>query len=316
MQKIVPCLWFDKNCEEAMNYYVSCFSGISAGKQGSGILSVKRYAKGMETPGIEEMIGKVLTGVFDLEGYRFMALDGGPIFKFNPSVSFIVNFNPSRNRNAVKKLDKLWEQFSEGGKVLMELQKYPFSERYGWVQDKYGINWQLFLTDPKRDYRPFIVPTFMFTEKVAGKAEEAVDFYISLFNNSQRGMLERYPAGSEPDKEGTVMYSDFVLGNQWFAAMDSAGTHGFSFNESISFMVNCSDQKEVDMLWNGLSHVPESEQCGWLKDKYGVSWQIIPEKMGILLSDPDGEKVQRVLNKMLHMKKIIISELEEAYIEV
>lgn len=314
-QKIVPCLWFDNNCEEAMNFYVSCFSGISAGKEGSKIHSIQRYAKGMETPGIEEMIGKVLTGVFDLEGYRFMALDGGPVFKFNPSVSFTVNFNPSMTPDALKKLDKLWEQFLQGGKVIMELQKYPFSERYGWIQDKYGISWQLFLADPKRAYRPFIVPTFLFTEKVAGKAEEAVDFYVSFFNNSQRGMLERYPAGMEPDREGTVMYSDFVLSNQWFAAMDSALTHGFSFNESISFMVNCADQREVDLLWERLSSVPEAEQCGWLKDKYGLSWQIVPERMGTLLSDPDKEKVRRVMNTMLHMKKIVISELEEAYVE-
>lgn len=314
-QKIIPCLWFDKDCEEAMNFYISAFTGMSGMKDGSKIHSIKRYAKGMETPGIEEMIGKVLTGVFDIEGYRFMALDGGPIFSFNPGISFTLNFNRSRNRNARKKLDKLWDKFLQGGKVMMELQEYPFSERYGWIQDKYGISWQLMLSNPNGEYRPFIVPSFLFTEKVSGKAEEAVDFYLSVFRNAQRGMLERYPAGMEPDKEGTVMYSDFVIENQWFAAMDSARTHGFSFNESISFVVNCQDQEEVDHLWEKLSHVPESEQCGWLKDQYGVSWQIIPEKMGVLLSDPDSEKVERVLNTMLHMKKINIRELEEAYVE-
>lgn len=315
IQKIVPCLWFDRECEDAMNFYVSAFSGISGGKNESGIISIQRYEEGMETPGINDMLGKVLTGIFELEGYRFMALDGGPIFKLNPSVSFTVNFDPSTNKNARKNLDKLWNKLSVDGKILMELQKYPYSERYGWVEDKFGINWQLILTNPEGDPRPFITPTLMFTEDVSGKAEEAVNFYLSVFRNSKKGILERYPAGMDPDKEGTVMYSDFMIENQWFAVMDSARMHGFSFNEAISFTVNCHDQNELDRLWQRLSHVPESEICGWLKDKYGVSWQIVPERLGELLSDPDKEKVHRVINSLLKMKKIVIKELEVAYVE-
>jgi predicted 3-demethylubiquinone-9 3-methyltransferase (glyoxalase superfamily) len=314
VQKIVPCLWFDSQCEEAMNFYVSTFSGLSGERQESKIISVMRYEKGMETPGIEEMVGKVLTGVFELEGYRFMALDGGPLFKPNPTVSFILNFDPSDNNDARKNLDILWDRFFQGGKVLMDLQEYTFSEHYGWIQDKYGISWQLLLSDPDGEPRPFIVPSLLFTGDVSGKAEEAVNFYLSVFKNSRRGILERYPAGMEPDKEGTVMFSDFMIDDQWFAVMDSARMHGESFNEAISFVVNCIDQDEVDKFWDNLSHVPESEVCGWLKDKYGVSWQIIPEKLIELISDPDKEKAQRVLNSMLHMKKIVIKELELAYV--
>ena len=188
VQKIVPCLWFDKQCEEAMNFYISAFSGLSGERKESKIISVKRYEEGMETPGIEEMIGKVLTGVFELEGYRFMALDGGPIFKINPSVSFTLNFHPSQDRNARSNLDTLWNKLSPGGKVLMELQKYPYSERYGWIQDKFGVSWQFFLAEPEDDSRTFIVPTLMFTGDVAGKAEEATDFYLSVFKNSKRGL--------------------------------------------------------------------------------------------------------------------------------
>lgn len=315
-QKIVPCLWFDKQCEEAMNFYISAFSGLSGEGKESKIISVKRYEEGMETPGIEEMVGKILTGVFDLEGYRFMVLDGGPVFKVNPSVSFILNFNPANNNNAKRNLALLWNRFTQGGKVLMELQKYPFSEHYGWIQDKYGISWQLFLSDPDAEPRPFIVPSLMFTGDVSGKAEEAGNFYLSVFKNSKKGILERYPEGMEHDKEGSVMYFDFMIEDQWFAVMDSGRMHEFSFNEAMSFTVNCIDQAEVDKLWDRLSHVPESEVCGWLKDKYGVSWQIIPEKLGELISDPDKEKANRVLNTMLHMKKIVIKELEEAYVAV
>jgi predicted 3-demethylubiquinone-9 3-methyltransferase (glyoxalase superfamily) len=315
VQKIVPCLWFDKQCEEAMNFYISAFSGLSGEGKESEIISIQRYEEGMETPGIEEMVGKVLTGIFELEGYRFMALDGGPIFEPNPSVSFLLNFEPSINNDARGNLDKLWNKLTPGGKVHMELQKYPFSEHYGWIQDKYGISWQLFLSPPDSEPRPFIIPSLMFTGDVSGKAEEAIDFYLSVFKNSERGMLERFPAGMEPDTEGTVMYSDFTIGDQWFSVMDSARMHEYSFNEAISLIVNCTDQTEVDNLWGKLSHVPESEVCGWLKDKYGVSWQIVPEKMGELLSDPDKNKVHKVLNAMLQMKKIVIKDLELAYAE-
>lgn len=311
-QNIIPCLWFDKGCEEAMNFYVSAFQDLSAEKE-SRIISIQRYEEGMETPRIEDMIGKVLTGIFELGGYRFMALDGGPLFKFNSSTSFTVNFDPSTIPDARKKEEELWKKLSDGGHVLMELDEYPYSKLYGWVEDKYGLSWQLILSDQKGEPRPFIIPSLLFTGDLAGKAEEAMEFYLSIFNNSGRGMIARYPAGMGPDREGTVMYGDFFLEDQWFSVMDSARTHGFSFNEAISFVVNCRNQEEVDWLWNRLSHFPDAEQCGWLKDKYGVSWQIVPEKLNELLSGDDKERIHRVLNTLLRMKKIVIYELEEAY---
>lgn len=311
-QKIIPCLWFENETEEAINFYVTAFSKIPGDEKRTGIVSIQRYEEGMETPGIENMLGKVLTGIFDIGGYRFMALDGGPMFKINPSVSFMLNFDPSQIENAKDELHQLWKKFSDGGRIMMDLKEYQFSNLYGWIQDKYGVNWQLMLTNPEGDSRPFIIPSLLFSGNKNGKAEEAVNFYTSVFKNSHKGMMEYYPAGMDADKEGNVMYSDFVLENQWFAAMDSA-LSDFSFNEAISFAVNCDGQSEVDMYWEKLSHVPESEVCGWLKDKYGFSWQIVPEKMNELLSDPDKEKVHRVLNRMLQMKKIEISELENAY---
>jgi predicted 3-demethylubiquinone-9 3-methyltransferase (glyoxalase superfamily) len=153
----------------------------------------------------------------------------------------------------------------------------------------------------------------MFVGDVVGKAEEAVKFYTSVFSNSKRGTLVPYPKGMEPDKEGTVMFSDLLLENQWFAAMDSAREHKFSFaGEAISFLVNCEDQEEVDKYWEKLSSDPSAEVCGWLKDKFGVSWQIIPKRMGELLSGPDKEKAHRVMNTMLKMKKIVVADLEKA----
>ncbi len=195
----------------------------------------------------------------------------------------------------------------------MPLDTYPFSERYGWVQDKYGLSWQLILTNPAGEERPLIIPTLMFVGNVCGKAEEASDFYLTVFKNPKRGANAHYPAGMEPDQEGTVMFTDFKLEGQWFAAMDSARMHDFTFNEAISFMVRCDTQEEIDYYWGALSAVPEAEQCGWLKDKYGVSWQVVPTVLPEMLNDSDYEKSQRVMEVMLHMKKIGIEELERAY---
>ncbi len=307
MQKITPFLWFDDNAEEAVNFYASIFKDSKIG-------SVSRYNKaGTEASGRPE--GSVMTASFKLDGYEFVALNGGPVFKFNPSISFIVNFDPSRDKEARKNLDAAWNKLSEGGTSLMPLDKYPFSERYGWVQDKYGLSWQLILSDPEGDERPFIVPSFMFVGAVCGKSEEASDFFLSVFKNTKQGITARYPNGMAPDKEGTIMFTDFMLEKQWFAAMDSARQHGFNFNEAISFVVNCENQEEVDYYWEKLSQGGDekAQQCGWLKDKYGVSWQIVPTVLGRLLGDPDPEKSQSVMKAMLQMKKIDIHDLQSAY---
>jgi predicted 3-demethylubiquinone-9 3-methyltransferase (glyoxalase superfamily) len=117
----------------------------------------------------------------------------------------------------------------------------------------------------------------------------------------------------EPDREGTIMFTDFKLEGIWLAAMDSARQHDFTFSEAVSLIVNCKDQEEIDYYWEKLSADPKSEQCGWLKDKYGVSWQIVPEDLEEKLRDSDPEKVKRVTQAFLPMKKLIIKDLEEAY---
>lgn len=166
MQKITPCLWFNDNCEEAINYYIQTFNQAPNPSPQSKIISIQRYEEGMQTPGIENMIGKIITVIYELRGQRFMALDGGDTFKLS---------------------------------------------------------------------------------------------------------------------------------------------------EATSFYIECEDQAEVDYFWEKLSHVPESEQCGWAKDKFGLSWQIVPKRMEELITDPDKDKSLRVINAMLNMKKLDIAELEKAY---
>jgi predicted 3-demethylubiquinone-9 3-methyltransferase (glyoxalase superfamily) len=166
VQKIVPSLWFDREAEEALNFYVSVFNGSQHHGRDSRIISITRYERGMEIPGADQMEGKILTAIFELDGQRFMALDGGPLFKFN---------------------------------------------------------------------------------------------------------------------------------------------------ESVSFYVECEDQQEVDYFWNKLSAVLEAEQCGWLKDRYGLSWQVIPRQMGDILGSANKKKALAATNAMLKMKKIVIADLQRAF---
>ena len=298
MQKITPHLWFDKEAKEAAEFYTSLFPDSTV----KGITTLH------DTPSGDTDIVS-----FELAGQSFMAISAGPLFKFNPSVSFILNFDPSRDKEARSNLDTLWERLSQGGTALMPLDRYPFSERYGWVQDRYGLSWQLILSDPEGEERPFIVPSLMFVGDVAGRAEEAINFYLSIFRNSKIGALIRYGAGQEPDKEGTVMFADFMLEGQWFAAMDSAREHNFAFNEAISFLVDCDTQEEIDTYWERLSAVPEAEQCGWLKDKFGLSWQISPTALREMMANGTREQIDRVTQAFLPMKKFEVAELHKAY---
>ena len=277
--KIAPHLWFDKEAKEATELYCSLFPDSK----------IKNITTITDTPS-----GDCDIVSFDLAGQPFMAISAGPLFRFNPSVSFMVNFDPSKDPEAEKHLNAVWEKLSEGGTSLMPLGEYSFSKRYGWLKDKYGLSWQLILSDPGGEERPFIVPSLLFTEKVWGKAEVAVEFYTSVFKNAKQGGIYRYPAGMEPDKEGTVMFSDFMIENQWFAAMDSAREHGYTFNEAVSFMIYCDTQDEIDYYWEKLSHFPEAEQCGWCKDKYGLSWQVSPTVMNEMMTKGTREQVDRV----------------------
>ncbi len=304
MQKITPHFWFDTQAKEAAAFYTSVFPDSK----------VTNTTTLHDTPS-----GDCDLVSFTLWGMDFMAISAGPLFTPNPSISFMVNFDPAQDEEAEKRIDEVWEKLIDGGKALMPIDTYPFSKRYGWVQDKYGISWQLILSDPSGEPRPFIMPSLLFVEAVCGKAEEAGDFYVSVFDeapgstDTKKGMVARYPAGMEPDKEGTVMFSDFMLNGQWMTAMDSAREHGFSFNEAISLMVSCKDQEEIDYFWEKLSAVPEAEQCGWLKDQYGVSWQIVPAVMNEMLTNGTPEQVARVTKAYLPMKKFDIAKLQAAY---
>ena len=290
MQKITPFLWFDGQAEQAAKFYTGIFKS-------SRIESVSRYPEGSPYPA-----GRVMTVEFRLAGQRFIALNGGPEFKFTPAVSFFVDCKTRAE------IDGLWRKLSRGGTALMGLDKYPFSERFGWVQDKFGVSWQVNLAGRAQTITPFL----MFVGKQHGRAEEALKFYISLFKGSRIGKIVRYAAGEE-EPAGTVKRATFFLDGSQFMAMDSDRPHPFTFNEALSFVVNCATQKEIDYFWKKLSAGGKEVQCGWLKDKFGLSWQIVPEGVVELFDSKDPARAERVMKAMLGMVKLDIVKLKQAY---
>lgn len=291
MQKITPFLWFDKEAKKAAEFYASVFKGSK----------IKKATTLHDTPS-----GTVEVVTVELLGQEFTLMSAGPLFKFNPSVSFHVKCKTK------DEVDAIWGKLRAGGTVLMELGEYPWSEKYGWCSDRYGLSWQVIFVG-ESEIQQKITPALMFVGDVCGKAEEAVNFYASVFRNAKANVLARYGKGEEPDKEGTVKYAAFTLEGQEFGAMDSAHKHNFSFNEAISFVVNCKTQEEIDYYWKKLSADPKAEQCGWLKDQYGLSWQIVPTVLVEMLQDKDKKKVARVTEAFLKMKKFDIKTLEQAY---
>lgn len=146
------------------------------------------------------------------------------------------------------------------------------------------------------------------------QAEEAANFYVSVFKDAKINSTSYYgKAGQEIHRmpEGSVMVVEFEIEGQSFMALN--GGPIFKFNEAVSFVINCETQEEIDYYWEKLSAVPESEQCGWLKDKFGVSWQVVPTGMAEMLSTPDSENTQRAMNAFMQMKKIDLEKLKQAY---
>jgi predicted 3-demethylubiquinone-9 3-methyltransferase (glyoxalase superfamily) len=273
--QIMPCLWFDDKAKEAAEFYCSVFPDT--------VVTSKNH----------------IVVTIESSGQKFMLLNGGPHFTINPSVSFFVVYD------TIEEVDKIWNILLKGGSVLMPLDKYDWSEKYGWIQDQFGVSWQLSVGKLK-DYGQKFSPSLLFTNKYAGKAEQAIRFYTSLFDESSVDRIERYTA-NDPDVEGTIKFAQFRLGKQVFMAMDSSLAHQFIFNEAVSFVVDCKTQDEIDYYWDKLSAVPEAEQCGWLKDQFGVSWQIVPAILGELMSDPS--RSEKVIQAFMQMKKFDIEKL-------
>ncbi|MBU3183269.1 VOC family protein [Clostridium estertheticum] len=290
MQKIVPHLWYDKEAKEAAEFYISLFDE-------SKILNVTVIG---DTPS-----GDAESVNFELAGQPFAAISAGPYFKFNPSISLMVACT------SLEEVNTKWKALSEGGTELMPLGEYPFSKWYGWIQDRYGLSWQLMLVDSGEMVQK-ITTNLLFSNDACGKAEEAVKYYTEVFENSQIGIISKYGNGEAKSSKARINYAAFKLCGIDFSAMDNGFDVEFNFNEAFSLIVNCDDQKEIDYYWDKLSAIPEAEQCGWVKDKFGLSWQIVPYNMDEILLNGTKDEIKRVTEAFLKMKKFDLNALEKA----
>lgn len=293
---IVPCLWFDDQAEAAASFYARTFPDGRVG-------AVARYPESVDNPGGKPR-GSVVTVDFELAGQRFTALNGGPQFTINPTISFFVQVDTAAEA------DRLFADLSDGGQVMMPLGAYPWSPRYGWVQDRFGVSWQV-ITGAREPGGATIVPCLMFAGAQHGNAEPAMQAYTSIFPGGRITRVERYAAGEGP--EGTVKHGRFVLAGQEMTAMDSHIDHGVAFNEAVSLQVMCTDQDEVDRYWARLSEGGQPGPCGWLKDRFGVSWQIVPAQMIAWIASDDVAGRERAFAAMLQMQKLDLAALRAAF---
>jgi len=280
-ENITPCLWYNGQAQEAAALYCSVFTDAKITAQ-----------------------SPIVTAI-NVSGHSITLLDGGPMYKPNPSISFFYICEKE------DELNKIWNAFSKEGTVLMPLDKYPWSEKYGWINDKFGISWQIALGNLS-DVGQKITPCLMLTDKQYGRADEAIAHYSSIFKNVKVDGILRYGANELPDQEGKVKHAQFALNDQKFMIMESAAPHNFTFTEGISLTIHCETQKEIDYYWEKLTESGAESMCGWLKDKFGVSWQIIPTVLNKIMSDP--AKAGKAAQAFMSMRKLNIEQIVQASI--
>jgi len=277
--QIYPCLWFDGKAKEAAEFYCSIFSNSKITTDSAMVVK------------------------WEIEGTTIMGLNGGPMFSINPSISLFVTCD------SAEETERIWNRLIEGGSAMMALDKYPWSEKYGWVADKFGMTWQIMQGILPAGMSK-IIPSFLFAGEQYGRAVEAITNWTSIFPNSKAHELMLYQEG-EPQPPGNLKFGHFTLNNTLFAAMDGIGDHKFKFNEGVSLVVECETQEQIDNYWNKLTGDGGKESmCGWLADKFGVSWQIVPKTIGKIMMDP--EKGPRAMQALMKMKKLDIATLENA----
>ena len=293
---IVPCLWFDDQAEAAASFYVNAF-------RDGRVAMTSHYPSSGDNPSGKPP-GSVLTVELEILGQRFTALNGGPQFKINPTISFFATVA------SAAEADRLFGALSPGGQVMMELGTYPWSERYGWIQDRFGVSWQV-MTAPDGAEPPRIFPCLMFAGAVHGRAEEALKAYAGIFPDSKIEDLARYAKGEGP--EGTVKHGRVRVGQQRLVGMDSHVHHGASFDEAVSLQVMCANQGEIDRYWEALSEGGSPGPCGWLKDRFGVSWQVVPEQIAEWMSSTDTAANDRAFAAVMDMTKLDLAAIQRAF---
>jgi len=281
-EKIALCLWYNGQAPEAGRLYCSVLADAKITAQ---------------SPVVTEI---------NVSGQSITLLNGGPMYQPNPSISLYYSCN------SVEEFDRVWDAFSKDGTVMMAADRYTWSEKYGWLSDKFNISWQIGVHKPE-DIGQKITPCLMFTGAQYGRVDEAIAHYSSIFRSSSVDGVLRYGGNEQPDEEGKVKHAQITLNGRKFMLMESAHAHSFTFTEGISLTVYCETQEAVDHYWDKLTESGKESRCGWLVDKFGVSWQIIPTVLGKLMSDPT--KAGKTVQAFMGMRKFNIEQLVQASME-
>lgn len=280
-EQITPCLWFDGQAKEAATLYCSVFAKAKIVAQ-----------------------SPIVTAI-NVSGQNFTLLDGGPMYKPNASISFYYICETA------DELDRIWKAFSKEGTVLMPLDQYPWGEKYGWINDKFGISWQFALGNIN-DVGQKITPCLLFTGRQYGRADEAIKHYSSVFKNVTVDGILRYGKNELPDEEGKIKHAQITLDGEKMMLMESAAPHNFTFTDGVSLTIHCETQEEVDYYWEKLTEGGAESMCGWLKDKFGVSWQIVPTVLNEIMGDP--AKAGKAAQAFMSMRKLDIEQIVQASI--
>lgn len=289
MRQIAIQLCFDNQAEEAVKFYTSVFDQ-------SEITREIRYPK----PNVESVAYD-----FTIENQAFAAFNGDSDFKMTPSFSLMISLDTA------EEVDTLYAKLAKGGKDLMPLDAYPFSDRYAWVEDQFGLSWQIMLApDVPKNHK--IRVSLLFAGQYCGQAEQALKDYATIFQMAAPGHINYYQKGEAQDGRAKVNYAELNVGDQQLVFMD----HGFGsdeeFSEAISFLIVAGAQSEVDYYWDKLSAHEESEAMGWLKDSHGISWQVVPQAYLQIMETANEEQKKRVLDALFKMKKMDVARLENA----
>lgn len=294
-QKIIPHIWFETQAEEAANFYTKLFSN-------SEIINKTVLKDTPSQPNGETTIINLI-----ISGQSFQFINAGQMLDRNQSFSYMMAIND------ISEMQRIWSELSVDAEIFAPLEKYDFSEQYGWLKDKFGVSWQLIHHEGSDIAQ--VAPCLLFTEAVYGQAEEAMKYYMSVFKDSEEipGHIDRFGPNQAPDIEGKLNYARFKLLGSELVLMDSALEHGYAFNEMQSLVIYCKDQEEIDYYWEALSAVPEAEVCGWLKDKYGVSWQVVPAILEEMMANSSEVQLAAVTQEFLKMSKFNIQKLQDVH---
>ncbi|MFH0372950.1 MULTISPECIES: VOC family protein [unclassified Streptococcus] len=287
MQPIIPHLWYDTEAKEAVAFYVDLFGG-----------KLDWTYTITDTPsGDSDLIQ------FQLGDMTLAAISAGPYFKLNESMSLMVNVASK------DEVTRLYQALSEGGRVLMPLGEYPFSPYYVWLEDRFGLSWQLsYAPDLDNSYQFDIC--LLFSQDQVGLAQPMLDYYKDKLPQASVGQLSYYGEGEAAVEAAKLNYAELLVAGQKMIVMDHGYGGEASFNEAFSLMVYVDSQDELNFYYDLLSAVPEAEMCGWVKDQFGISWQIVPRILMEAYDTASPEQIKAVNAAVMTMKRLDIGTIQ------